>query len=57
MDKKTFIHEKNGMVTCPGCTSHGYIENPKRQRCPKCGGFGFIKKESEQKTNIFTGKR
>lgn len=57
MDKKIFIHEKYGMVTCPSCNSHGYIHNPKRQCCPKCGGFGFIKKESEQNTNIATGNK
>jgi DnaJ-class molecular chaperone len=53
MGEKILIPEKYGMVTCPGCNSHGYIQNPKRQPCPKCGGFGFIKKKSEQKTTIF----
>jgi DnaJ-class molecular chaperone len=57
MDKKIFIPEKYGMVTCPSCNSQGYIQKSKRQLCPKCGGFGFIKKESEQNTNISTGNK
>ena len=48
MDKKIFIPEKYGMETCPRCTSHGYIQNPKRYPCPNCGGVGFTKKETEQ---------
>jgi len=46
--KKFLVPEKYGMVTCPSCNSHGYIQKPKRQPCPKCGGFGFIKRETEQ---------
>jgi len=49
--------EKYGMVVCPCCNSHGYIQNPSRQCCPKCGGFGFIKKEVEEDTNISTRNR
>jgi len=52
MAKKIFIPEKYGMVTCPSCNGHGYIQKSKRQRCPECGGFGFIIKESAQNTNI-----
>jgi hypothetical protein len=52
MGEKILIAEKYGMVICSGCSSHGYIQNPKRQPCPKCGGFGFVKKKSEQKTTI-----
>lgn len=48
MDKKTFDPEKYGMVTCPSCDSHGFIQNPKRQCCPKCGGFGFIIRETDK---------
>lgn len=51
---KNFDPKKYGMVCCPTCKSHGYIQNPKRQCCPKCGGFGFIKTEAEQDTNIST---
>jgi uncharacterized OB-fold protein len=47
---KNFNPEKYGMVVCPSCNSHGYIQNPKRQCCSKCGGFGFIKMEAEQST-------
>ena len=57
MERKIFISEKYGMVTCPVCNNQGYIQNPKRQRCPKCGGFGFIKKGSEQNTKISTGNK
>jgi hypothetical protein len=39
---------KYGMIVCPRCNSHGYIQNPNHQCCPKCGGFGFIKKEAER---------
>jgi hypothetical protein len=45
--KKIFDPGKYGMVVCPCCKGHGYIQNEKRQCCPKCGGFGFIKKETE----------
>jgi len=51
MNKK-FNPEKYGMIICPDCNSHGYVQYPKRQCCPKCGGFGFIIKEAEQYTNI-----
>ena len=54
---KTIIYEKYGMVSCPTCDSHGYIQIPKRRCCPKCGGFGFIKKEPEKHTNISSQKR
>jgi len=47
MIEKIFNPEKYGMVLCPCCNSHGYIQNPKRQCCPKCRGIGFIKKEEE----------
>ena len=47
MNNKIFNHEKYGMVICPYCNSHGYIQNPERQCCPKCGGFGFIRKEGK----------
>ncbi len=51
-----FDSKKYGMVCCPTCKSHGYIQNPpKRQCCPKCGGFGFIKMEAEQETSILSG--
>jgi len=49
---ENFIPEKYGMVVCPSCNSHGYIQNPKRRCCPKCGGFGFIKMEAEQDPSI-----
>jgi DnaJ-class molecular chaperone len=52
MKKKIFKPGKYGMVICPSCYSHGYIQNPKRQCCPKCGGFGFIKMEAGKDTNI-----
>ena len=55
MDNKIFIAEKYGMVTCPSCNGHGYIQKSKRRRCPECGGFGFIIKESAQNTNISKG--
>ena len=51
MNKK-FNPEKYGMIICPHCNSHGYVQYPKRQCCPKCGGFGFIIKEAEQHTSI-----
>jgi DnaJ-class molecular chaperone len=51
MNKKIFDPEKYGMIICPSCDSHGFIQNPKRQCCPTCGGFGFIIKEAEQDTN------
>jgi DnaJ-class molecular chaperone len=51
MRKKIFIPERSGMVLCPSCDSHGYIQNPDRQPCPKCGAFGFIKKEPEARLN------
>ena len=57
MEKKILIPEKYGMVPCPTCNSHGYIENPNRQCCPKCKGFGFIKEESEKDTHISTKKK
>ena len=57
MDKRIFSHKKYGMVTCPSCNSHGYIQNLKRHPCPKCGGFGFTKKEAEQNTKIFFGSK
>jgi DnaJ-class molecular chaperone len=57
MPKKNFSPEKYGMVTCPSCNSHGYIQNPKRQPCPKCGGFGFIKKETDQSLAFFAGTK
>ena len=57
MAKKNFSPEKYGMVTCPSCNSHGYIQNPKRQPCPKCGGFGFIKKETDQRLAFFAGTK
>ena len=47
MNNKIFTSEKYGMVICPYCNSHGYIQNPERQCCPKCGGFGFIRKEGD----------
>jgi DnaJ-class molecular chaperone len=53
MAKKKLFPEKYGMVTCPSCNSHGYIQNPKRHPCPKCGGFGFIKKETDQIITFF----
>jgi DnaJ-class molecular chaperone len=51
MSRKTFEPKKYGMVICPCCNGHGYIQSPKRQCCPKCGGFGFVKKESEKDMN------
>jgi hypothetical protein len=43
---KNFNPEKYGMVVCPCCGGHGYIQqNPKRHCCPRCGGFGFTIKE------------
>ena len=44
--KRIFVPEKYGMIICPNCDSHGYIQNPKRHPCPNCGGFGFTKKET-----------
>ncbi len=55
--KKIFNPEKYGMVACPSCNGHGYIQRSKRQICPKCGGFGFIRKESEQNTNKSIGNK
>ena len=52
MKKKIFNPEKYGMVTCPSCDSHGYIQNPERQCCPNCGGFGFVKKEAGEDEDI-----
>ncbi len=48
MNKRIFDPEKYGMITCPSCDSHGFIQIPKRQCCPKCGGFGFIIKETDK---------
>jgi hypothetical protein len=42
MNNKRINPEKYGMVICPYCNGHGYIQTPKRRSCPKCGGFGFI---------------
>jgi len=58
MNRKTFEPKKYGMVICPCCKGHGYIQNPERQCCPKCGGFGFVKRELEQdmKTSPIIGK-
>ena len=59
MNNKIFSPEKYGMVICPCCNSHGYIQNPERQCCPKCGGFGFIKKEGtcliKKRNNLNSG--
>ncbi len=44
---KNFDPEKYGMMVCPCCNGHGYIQNSRRQCCPKCGGFGFIKREAK----------
>jgi DnaJ-class molecular chaperone len=52
MDKKTFNPEKYGMIICPGCYGHGFIEYDEgRNVCSKCGGFGFIKKVDDSKEN------
>jgi hypothetical protein len=52
MDKKTFNPGKYGMIICPGCNGHGFIENHQgRDVCSKCGAFGFIKKVDESKEN------
>jgi len=51
MNKKIFNPEKYGMIICPSCDGHGFIQNPKRQCCPTCGGFGFVRKEAEEDTN------
>ena len=51
MDKRIFDPERYGMVTCPSCGSHGFIQEIKRQCCPKCGGFGYIIKGTGQVTN------
>jgi len=53
-NKKIFNPENYGMVICPCCESHGYIQTPDRQCCPKCGGFGFIRKETKGDKNILT---
>jgi RecJ-like exonuclease len=53
--RKTFDPEEYGMILCPGCYGHGYIENHEgRDVCSKCGGFGFIKKgdNSEKKAAV-----
>ena len=52
MNKKIFNPEKYGMVTCPSCEGHVYIQNPERQCCPTCGGFGLIKKEAREDKDI-----
>jgi DnaJ-class molecular chaperone len=52
MAEKIFNPEKYGMVFCPCCNSHGYVQNPERQCCPKCGGFGFVKKKQKGGVNI-----
>ena len=52
MKKKVFNPEKYGMVSCPSCDGHGYIQNPERQCCPNCEGFGFVKKEAREDENI-----
>jgi DnaJ-class molecular chaperone len=54
MNEKIFNAENYGMVICPCCGGHGYIQNPGRQCCPNCGGFGFIKKEVKEDKNIST---
>jgi ribosomal protein S27AE len=49
---KTFDLVKYGMIICPGCHAHGFIEDHEgRNICSKCGGLGFIKKEDDSKNN------
>jgi len=48
MNRKNFEPKKYGMVMCPYCNGHGYIQNPEHQCCLKCGGFGFVKSEPEE---------
>jgi uncharacterized OB-fold protein len=48
MAEKIFNPEKYGMVFCPCCNSHGYVQNPERQCCPKCGGFGSVKRSRKE---------
>ncbi len=52
MERKPFNPDKYGMVVCSLCSSHGYIEDPKRQCCPKCGGFGYIIKDVEKNPKV-----
>ena len=55
MRRKTFDPEKYGMILCPVCYGHGYIEGHEgRDACSKCGGFGIIKKgdDSEEKATV-----
>ncbi len=54
MKKKIFNPGNYGMVICPSCYGHGYIQNPERQCCLQCGGFGFIKIAAEKDMNIPT---
>jgi DnaJ-class molecular chaperone len=52
MDKKNFDPEKYGMIICPGCHGHGFIEDDDgRNVCLTCGGFGFIKKDEAPREN------
>ena len=52
MDKKNFDPEKYGMIICPGCHGHGFIEDDAgRNVCLTCGGFGFIKKDEAPRKN------
>ena len=45
MDKKTFNPEKYGMIICPGCNGHGFIEDDEgRDVCSKCGVLDLLKK-------------
>lgn len=57
MDKRIFVPEKYGMRICPGCGSHGYVQNPIRRPCPKCGGFGFTKMEPEKSMKTADGHK
>jgi hypothetical protein len=49
---RKFDPEKYGMIICPGCNGHGFIEDyVGRNVCLKCGGFGLIKKEEDPGEN------